>query len=65
MRLLIDMNLSPDRALLLREKGFEALHWSVTDAYSRGPSIPPFDRNAQPAYKVSSDCQTPSPYEEH
>ena len=34
MRLLIDMNLSPDWAPLLRENGFEAVHWSVTGAYN-------------------------------
>ena len=28
MRLLIDMNLSPDWLPLLRENGFEAVHWS-------------------------------------
>ena len=32
MRLLIDMNLSPDWQPLLRENGFEAIHWSVIGA---------------------------------
>ncbi len=32
MRLLIDMNLSPDWQLLFRENGFEAVHWSAIGA---------------------------------
>ncbi len=32
MKLLIDMNLSPEWAPLLRENGFEAVHWSVIGA---------------------------------
>lgn len=32
MKLLLDMNLSPDWVLLLQEHGFEAVHWSSVGA---------------------------------
>jgi predicted nuclease of predicted toxin-antitoxin system len=33
MRLLLDMNLSPDWVPLLHERGVEAVHWSTIGSY--------------------------------
>ena len=33
MKLLVDMNLSPEWVAYLRERGFEATHWSAIGAY--------------------------------